>query len=70
MAIAAGKAMLPLQSREQVPADLQGSAPPVPQSPLSHICMALAAMLIVLSMPAARAACVTSPMASARASRR
>jgi hypothetical protein len=47
--------MMPLHSREQTPADLQGSEPPVLQSPWSHICMALAAMLPLLSIPAAHA---------------
>ncbi|NKB16460.1 MAG: hypothetical protein HC774_05630 [Sphingomonadales bacterium] len=68
--VVAGKAKMPLHGREQTPTDLHGSEARPSQSPWSHICMALAAMLIVLSMLDACAACVTSPMASARASSR
>ena len=55
-AVDAGKAMMPLHSREQTPADLQGRESSVLQSPWSHICMAFAAMLPLLSIPAAHAA--------------
>jgi hypothetical protein len=55
----AGKAMMPLHSREQTPADLQGCEPSVLQLPCSHICMVcmvLAATLALPSIPTAHAA--------------